>query len=721
MIRAELADGTVLEFPDGTDPMVIQQTVKKMLAQNPEMGVGQQALRAGEFAFRGFTENAARAIGGLPELVSSGVRAIGGGDYVPPAGYYPQKLKEGFSAVGQVVSDPINRALGFTGAGGEPTGKFGPSQPVGTLEKGAMGVGRGLADVGAFMVPGLAASKYGTGVTQKVGQVMQSQPGVQALAGSVGGATTEVTDNPWLGLAAALGTGVGASVALAKIAKHGATTLAEKKIIALITKIGDGDTEAGFRIVQQEMTKGGKDTALVDVLGIKGEKMARASANVPEGEGATIADDFVNARMAGRGERYQEAADVFGPRRNMPVLEEKMDIAQDMASGPHYEAAIAANPTIVSKEIDLILETPAGQTAFKKAVEMMLNDRSLVGKINPETTQALKDAVALGKMPDVKGGVADGLNMRVLDYVKRAMGDAEGKLIRSGETSEAGIIGGQRRSLTRELDAADVTAVDGQPGRYAQGRAAWQGVEQEKEAVELGLKFMRGDADVTARELARMSPAEQEAARMGARKAIGDMIRQDRQAVATRLADKKDAMWDRIRAVFPESEVDEFKRVIGIENKKMSVERFVGPRTGSHTAGIQQDVAALGRQLPESAMTGLEVGGQLLAGRPFRALAALGRPAVDYLSRPDAKTAEGLARMLLELNPKAQTTMLAELAKASQFKPEINVGMIRALMGKTTVAQEAGDYPQRNLAGQLGGNNFPMRAGRLENELRRNR
>jgi hypothetical protein len=35
-IRAELADGTVLEFPDGTDPQVIQNTVKNLIARNQQ-------------------------------------------------------------------------------------------------------------------------------------------------------------------------------------------------------------------------------------------------------------------------------------------------------------------------------------------------------------------------------------------------------------------------------------------------------------------------------------------------------------------------------------------------------------------------------------------------------------------------------------------------------------------------------------------------------------
>src|SRR2546429_3837220 len=34
-VTAQLADGRTLEFPDGTDPSVVQMTVKKMLAGGP--------------------------------------------------------------------------------------------------------------------------------------------------------------------------------------------------------------------------------------------------------------------------------------------------------------------------------------------------------------------------------------------------------------------------------------------------------------------------------------------------------------------------------------------------------------------------------------------------------------------------------------------------------------------------------------------------------------
>jgi hypothetical protein len=45
-ITANLADGRVLNFPDGTDPQVVQSTVKSMVAQQVQPGTQQQELQA---------------------------------------------------------------------------------------------------------------------------------------------------------------------------------------------------------------------------------------------------------------------------------------------------------------------------------------------------------------------------------------------------------------------------------------------------------------------------------------------------------------------------------------------------------------------------------------------------------------------------------------------------------------------------------------------------
>jgi hypothetical protein len=664
-------------------------------SQQPQQSGIASALRPAEFFARGFTENAANAAGAIPELVSAGIRKIGGGDYVPKEGYYPEAIKSGMRTVGETVSAPFNRALDFTDSAGNPTGQFGPSKPTGTLERGAMGAGRGVADVGAFMVPGLAATKWGTGLTQRVGQVMTSQPGVQAIAGSAGGATTELTDNPWLGLAAALGTGVGASVMLNKLAIHGATTNAERKILDLITKVGDGDTQAGFGIVKGKLASGGKDTAIVDTLGIGGEKLARASANVPGGQGPQMADDFVNARVGGRGGRLQTASDRLAKNEFYPGLDtlHKSKIA---SSKPLYDEAFAPVSDKAGKvyaQWDDRLQQFLDDPIVKKGMEKGIRIQQL---------EALADDVpfnfqeyAVKGFDDTGGLIIEGTpNLRAMDAAKRGMdetiNDARDDFGNIKWTEYLRAVDKVRRSLVNKLD--DITTDQSGRSAYKEARAAYAGPASIEDAAWMGRKFLRGDEELTAKAIAGMSEAEKEAFRLGARREISSLINKDTQAAVNKFAGKKTEFWNKIRSVFPdENSFNAFKGDIGAELEKSRVEKFVGPRTGSPTAGIQQDVAELGRQIPKSAVVGLETMGQLFSGHPIRALGTLGRPAFEYISRPSAKTAEGLAKVLLELDPKAQLTMLDALASASQANPKINMDMVTSLMGKSTAAQELGD------------------------------
>ena len=118
------------------------------------------------------------------------------------------------------------------------------------------------------------------------------------------------------------------------------TPAAEKKIVHLIREIGGGDEAAGFREVQKRLSAGGDDTALVDTLDIQGAKMGRASANVPEGQGPVIADEFVQTRAGGRGERLQKAADTLAPNQYYELLETlSAKMAKD--AKPLYDEAFA--------------------------------------------------------------------------------------------------------------------------------------------------------------------------------------------------------------------------------------------------------------------------------------------------------------------------------------------------------------------------------------------
>lgn len=71
-IRAELADGRVLEFPDGTDPSVIQRTVKSMISgQERELGAVDTAKGVGEAALTVATGAIAEPVSGLLGLAAT--------------------------------------------------------------------------------------------------------------------------------------------------------------------------------------------------------------------------------------------------------------------------------------------------------------------------------------------------------------------------------------------------------------------------------------------------------------------------------------------------------------------------------------------------------------------------------------------------------------------------------------------------------------------------
>jgi hypothetical protein len=183
--------------PDNASEADVMSYAQQQFSAQPQENqpTGNQALRTAEFASRGMTDAAADAVGAIPELVSSGLRYVGdktGLTLAPEEGYYPDAIKQGIKSVGQFISPDIDN--------------FGPNTPQNALERGAYGAGSGAVNAGAFMVPGMAASKLASGVTQGVGKAIASQPVMQMAAGAVGGGTESATGSSGAGLAASLAT-----------------------------------------------------------------------------------------------------------------------------------------------------------------------------------------------------------------------------------------------------------------------------------------------------------------------------------------------------------------------------------------------------------------------------------------------------------------------------------------------------------------------------------
>lgn len=201
-----LPPGFVLDAPDQSKlPAGFVMDAKQ---SEPNRTIGEQAIRAVERGARGFSDSALETIGGVPDLVTRGMRAVGLN--TPEPGFYTDKLKQGFRSLGGVVSSPFNAAIE---ASGMNLGDLSKSENI--LEKAVYGAGSGVADAAAFLVPAAAASRAASAgsMPQRIAQALSAQPSTQLVAGGVGGAVSEATDNPLYGVAASLAVPSGASLA----------------------------------------------------------------------------------------------------------------------------------------------------------------------------------------------------------------------------------------------------------------------------------------------------------------------------------------------------------------------------------------------------------------------------------------------------------------------------------------------------------------------------
>ena len=202
-----------------SQPEVAQPEVAQPEEVKEETNPAMSALRGAEFGARGFVDSASETLGAVPDLVSAGLRQVPVvGKYIAPSDpdFYSKGIKEGVRDVGRIISSPLNQMI-----------DFGSNQPQTTFEKGIYGVGRGAADAASIFLPAGAVSKVAKGTTKGIADVLKSQPVLQTVAGSTGGAVGEATDNPYLGTAAALSVPLAQSAP--KIAKAIRTRKAAEK------------------------------------------------------------------------------------------------------------------------------------------------------------------------------------------------------------------------------------------------------------------------------------------------------------------------------------------------------------------------------------------------------------------------------------------------------------------------------------------------------------
>ena len=222
------------------------------------------------------------------------------------------------------------------------------------------------------------------------------------------------------------------------------------------------------------------------------------------------------------GGQAQTIDELLGKISPKTLRVKKQEMTQSRAQGL-YDEAERANLSMMSPEINRILNTTAGLRAWKMAKDSMSDAGENLAIPNKELTQrGAEQGIVTGS------GIADdGLKLRFLNEVKKHLWDLEQSAMKPGAfgdkpTRASAVISENRNKFTAELDRLDVTAKAGpqslkpEGGAYARARAVEGERLQGLDMLAEGKKFRTsGSVEEMEELLAKATPEQVEAFRAG--------------------------------------------------------------------------------------------------------------------------------------------------------------------------------------------------------------
>ena len=524
-----------------------------------------------------------------------------------------------------------------------------------------------------------------------------SRIGGAALLGAKEGATQGMgTDDSAL-TNAAIGAGTAGAltglVPVVKGAANAAQTVGNSAKTAIVGKKADeviADIVARSGMSPDELLQhlqGGQITNLADVAGDSVQGLTRSVAKTAGGK--DIVSNELAKRAEGTSKRITQDINQ-GISKNTDYFGSLEDLATKRSeqAGPLYQQAYAANKSIASPEVDKILATPAGRKALGDAVSIMQNDRSLVGVPTAELGEQARLAGLIAE-----GGVAEGLNLRTLDYVKKALDDQINTLQRAGENSKAAVIVGLKKDLVKELDAADVTAKAGpkslkpEGGAYAQARKVASDTYRLEEAQTMGRDFDKIQPQEITKQLEGMGPAELDAYKIGVRQKLQQTVAGNSDnGSSPRKIFGNDLIRDKVRAVFGKDAAgyDKFaKRMEEEIRANKTNQRVLGGSRTDFNIDADSDFGDILSQLPKKGLSGTAID------------ATLGK-LTDFVSKRyygiTEANSKAIAKALVnrEEGIKALQKLLANQINKNSLVSQAAKQAITAIQGKAIPASTAG-------------------------------
>lgn len=648
--RFQMPDGKIARFevPEGTTPESAQSmmdgfdfsAVEQPEQPKQEQGIGRTALEQGlQGATFGFADE-------LTDRIGAGIASLATGEK------YGDLLKEarGMSKermAQQVEQNPATSIAANIG-GALLTGGAGATTKAGTATANMLRTGGLGARIGKGALAGAASGGlYGAGASDE-GQRLEGAGQGALLGGVVGGAI------PVAGAAVKKAFNAG----LNKAAQSTATASGEIQKESLskpLQKVydrlrADYPDQTEFESVLASLGSS-KDKALIQAGGKRVANLGMGSAQYPSG--AAKAGEFFDEATGIAPEKLKSTlAKTVSPSTNYSSdVDQLIEVGRAKAS-PLYNQAFKSNQSVQSPVINKILQTPEGKTALGEAVKNMQNEMARVAKPDAEMAAMVKELSDIGMMDSAEGGVAKGLKLKTLDYVKRSMDDTVKKAIRAGDDGEVRRITQLKNTLISEIDKSDKS------GLYAKARSASGDYLSTQKAMEDGLSFLKDDVENISRRMKNMGSAEKQAYRAGVVKTLRNEIdgKYDGQNVA-RLFQKpatRQKLQDLLSAKDYARLLDEAKVTDDIYKLRNQI---VG---GSPTAG-KQVAAKEFQQAGQDIAVDLATGGYVRAG--MKTVSSIAKKMFDGLSDQSAKE---VAELLYTKDPKQKYQIIKQLINESK-------------------------------------------------------
>lgn len=653
MIEVEAPDGSIIEFPDGTDDLtidwVMRQNFAPQAAQRPERGfqvldrplsetMGHESQQAaapqvsGWDAFkRGFSD---MGTFGTTDEVSGFINSMING-----TSYESERDK-----IRRKLSEAQNQRPWTTGAGAATGGALqalftaglaGGTTAATTGARAAQGAKIGAAE-------GLA---YGAGSGEGLGDRLGDAAKFGAMGGVIGGAAPLAVEGVRRGYRSLIGNPYN------NITNTANPVLASEAVQKVMTRAGMSADDARTAIYRA-MQEGQPEYTLADAMGVPGQRMLSGIARQPGDAGADIAQ-YLQQRQLDQPDRVAGfVQDAFGFRGGqaaqgtdlVPQGHRFTDAPADILRRPQTSAAGLVDDLTRARSAT----ANAGYDAARKqagAVDVRGAVASIDDRIGPMQGSGITGDSIDAKMSRYRSRLfaqppgkafagADSVELSDFDRVlgvKQAIQDDIGAAVRAGRNNEARELG----KVVAQLDQALEEASAGYRAANNQFRDASRVID----AVGQGADMIRPGARAvdTIAAFRGMNPDQQAAARIG----YGDRALAKMESVtapstnrakaftSTKAATEADAM-----ALNPEL----FRNRIGRENQMW--ETFNRGLGGSRTADNLADM-----QDTSSMTTG--VLGNLLAGRLMEAGRQAGVKALNNVTGQSEATRALIAKMLI--------------------------------------------------------------------------